>query len=102
MIEKSKPLTLGNLNNHHFYLGEAINLFPHEVVGGKNVSEAGLSVIFKYEKNDRTICIKSDIDGSKKIIRKRSWVADFFESHKKNIGDQVTITKISSTEYRLS
>lgn len=93
-------LTQGNLNNHHFYLRDVISAFPAEVVGGGNRASAA----------SRTICIEwggatpveTDIDGTKKLFRKRSWVRSFFERSSARPGDVVEIVESAPYCYRVA
>jgi len=92
-------LTQGNLNNNHFYLREFISAFPSEVIGGSNKASAAPSTVTIHWGDVATIA--TDIDGSKKIFRDRSWVRSFFESNAARSGDAVEIVETAPCCYHV-
>lgn len=92
-------LTQGNLNNNHFYLREFISAFPSEVIGGSNKASAAPSTLTIHWGGSGTIA--TDIDGSKKIFRDRSWVRTFFERNAARSGDAVEIVETAPCCYQV-
>ncbi|WP_395660121.1 ASCH domain-containing protein [Aestuariivirga sp.] len=83
-------LTLGNLNNYHFYLTNFLDAFPTDAIGGRNASEvAAKTLSIDWGGPTREI---TDIDRSKKLFRKRSWVRKFFAASKAREGDTIVIS----------
>ena len=93
-------LTQGNINNSHFYIPRQTELFPKEAWGGKNKSEAGVSVEWDIDGLDYSV--HSDIDGTKRILRNRGAVKDFFKLHGLKTGDEIKISKIDENKFRIS
>jgi len=92
-------VTQGNLNNKHMYLTEAWDLFPEDVFGGRNKSQAA----------PRTVCIQfgdktvaTDIDRIKKVFRRRDWVGRFYDSNRVQAGDRVLLEQVDLYRYRVS
>lgn len=80
-------LTQGNIDNHHFYLRDVFSALPQSCIGGSNARSAAsetLEVDWGHPERVRT-----DVDGSKKIFRKRGWVRSFLRGAR--AGDRVRI-----------
>ena len=92
-------LTQGNLDNNHFYLREFISAFPSEVIGGSNKASAAPSTLTIHWGGVASIA--TDIDGSKKIFRDRSWVRTFFERNAARSGDTVEIVETAPRSYHV-
>ncbi|MYM64488.1 ASCH domain-containing protein [Pseudomaricurvus sp. HS19] len=84
-------LTQGNINNAHFYIPRHTELFPESVWGGKNKHEAGEQVQWQFHGLESSVL--SDIDGSKRILRNRSAVREFYRMHQPQAGDELRIQK---------
>ena len=82
-------LTQGNIDNHHIYLREVFSALPASCIGGSNVrSLACDSLEIDWGHPERAV---TDIDGTKKIFRKRGWVRSFLHQFGARAGDQVRI-----------
>jgi len=93
-------LTQGNINNSHFYLRDLWAVFPDDCIGGSNMANVAartVAVSWGYGRTEIT-----DIDGEKKLFRKRGWVRKFFEENNACAGDQVSLHAISLYEYMVS
>ncbi|WP_193175438.1 3'-5' exonuclease [Oricola nitratireducens] len=93
-------LTQGNINNNHFYLRDVLAAFPEDCIGGSNAAAAAartVTVVWGGHSPAFT-----DIDGSKKLFRKRGWVGEFFKRNSARVGDQVKIEIIGSYGCRVS
>ena len=96
---KLVKLTQGNLNNHHLYLTEVMDLFPVSAIGGSSESEMAPQLLEIHCGMGQPVF--TDIDGEKKIFRKRSWVREFFEGHRLNAGDNVFIERTGPFRYHV-
>ena len=93
-------ITQGNITNNHIYLRNVFDRFPPEAIGGSNQGAAA----------DREITIdwggtspvQTDLDGTKKIFRKRGWIRDFFERKQVAPGTIISIDQTGPLRYRLS
>lgn len=85
-------LSVGNLNNNHFYLTDFLNAFPSDTIGGKNADQAAAGSL-TIEWGGPTPEI-SDIDVSKRMFRKRGWVRKFFAASGAKEGDIVVVSLI--------
>lgn len=93
-------LTQGNINNSHFYLREVLHAFPEDSFGGPNaVSPAIKTVSIDWGGKSAAI---TDIDGKKKLFRRRGWVREFFEQNSARAGDQIKVEALSSHAFRVS
>lgn len=84
------PVTEGNLRNNHLYL--PLDFFPEDAIGGANFSMVApktVSVTF-----DPGETIKTDIDGTKRILRDRSAIRRFFARGDFEEGDVVRISRV--------
>lgn len=93
-------LTAGNIANNHIYLCSFFDAFPKDAVGGSNIAAAA----------DKTILVDwggecpvvTDLDGTKKLFRKRGWIRDFFERTAATAGDLVEVEMIAPYRYQVS
>lgn len=91
MSASSIRITQGNLNNNHFYLTSCLEMFPAESFGGSNKNaQASLTLTLLPDGGEE---VRTDIDSTKNIFRKRAWVAALFERKKASLGDFVSIVK---------
>jgi DNA polymerase-3 subunit epsilon len=100
MIEATIVLTKGNINNNHFYLTSCLSLFPPASIGGRNkVEQANFFLKIRPTLGEAVL---TDIDGTKNIFRKRSWVGKMFKDFDAKEGDRVLIEKISESDFKVS
>nr|WP_309504530.1 3'-5' exonuclease [uncultured Roseovarius sp.] len=93
-------LSQGNLNNNHFYLRDIWTTFPDDCIGGPNAATvAARSVTIDWGGCNPVL---TDIDGKKKLFRKRGWVREFFEENNAQVGDRVAAYKVGAYEYEVS
>jgi hypothetical protein len=91
-------VTGGNIRNSHFYL--PLDFFPHDAIGGSNRSETAartISVTFSTGE-----MVETDIDRTKRILRARSAVGDFFERAGVCEGDSLRLTNTGAYCYEIS
>jgi hypothetical protein len=91
-------VTGGNIRNNHFYL--PLDFFPHDAIGGSNRSETAtrtISVTFSPGE-----MVETDIDRTKRILRARSAVGDFFERAGVCEGDSLRIARTGPYCYEIS
>lgn len=93
-------LTQGNINNHHFYLREILHAFPDDCIGGGNSTSAAARTV-TVDWGGQSVAT-TDVDGRKKLFRRRGWVREFFERNSARAGDQVKIEAVNSHAYRVS
>lgn len=93
-------LTQGNINNHHFYIPRNTELVAESVWGGKNKQELGSLVEWHFKGLDYSV--SSDIDGSKRILRNRSAVKDFYKLHNASAGEELRIRRSGAGNYSVS
>ena len=96
----SVPLTQGNLNNSHFYLRELLHHFPSDVIGGSNAASAAKRTV-SVDWGGQTPAA-TDIDGTKKLFRRRAWVSEFFRRNGAMADDVVQVEVLRPYEYRVS
>ena len=92
-------VTQANLDNNHLYVTEARDLFPEDVFGGSDETQAAprtVRVQFGCESVD------TDIDRTKNIFRRRAWVARFFDANRVQAGDQIQLEQVEPYLYRVS
>lgn len=90
-------ITGGNLRNNHFYIGEFLDKFPADSIGGSNKQEAAPREITVDWGGPAPIT--TDIDRTKRMFRKRGWVRHFFLASGASEGDAVVV--MSSKPYRV-
>ncbi len=91
-------ITGGNLRNNHIYL--PLEFFPAETIGGRNKHEAApreISVTFEPGG-----VVQADIDGTKRILRSRPPIGDFFARAGIAEGDKVVIRRHNPYAYSVS
>jgi hypothetical protein len=91
-------ITQGNIDNNHIYLRSFIEKFPADAIGGSSQSLAAREVIVDWGGD---AVVQTDLDGTKKFFRKRSWVRTFFERNGAVAGDEVSIEETGSYSYRV-
>lgn len=93
-------LTQGNINNSHFYLREVLHAFPEDSIGGPNSASVAIKTV-TIDWGGKLAAI-TDIDGKKKLFRRRGWVREFFEQNSARAGDLVKVEAMSSHAFRVS
>jgi hypothetical protein len=91
-------VTQGNVDNHHLYLTEVMDLFPADVLGGRNESQAGHPVRVLWADQ----AIETDVVGHRKIFRRRAWLRRFFAANGISAGDRVMFEQLQPDVYRIS
>jgi ribonuclease HI len=92
-------VTRGNLANKHLYLSHVLDLFPPETVGGSDASRLAQRCLRIHWGSET---VETDIDGTKKIFRKRGWVRRFFQANGFRPGDRVLLEQLEPYVYRVS
>lgn len=93
-------LTEGNLNNNHFYLRDVWAAFPEDCIGGANIAVAASRSLTVYWGSGNHVV--TDLDGKKRLFRKRGWVRGFFEENDAQAGDRVAIYCVGQSAYEVS
>lgn len=91
-------VTGGNLRNGHLYL--PLDFFPEDAIGGSNKSNAAARSISVTFSPGQTV--DTDIDRTKRILRARSAVGDFFALADVREGDSVCLTSVGPYRYIIS
>jgi hypothetical protein len=99
IVSRVLTVTQGNLDNNHLYLTEVIDIFPHDVFGGPDASQAAPRTVRVQWGNE---VVETDIDRTKNIFRKRGWVARFFDENRVQANDRVLMEQIEPYLYRVS
>ncbi len=92
-------ITQGNIDNDHIYLRGFFDKFPADAIGGSNrasVAQREISVEWGGGTN-----VMTDLDGTKRLFRKRGWVREFFARHGARAGDSVLVEEIAPYSYRV-
>ena len=92
-------ITQGNLDNNHIYLRSFFDQFPDDSVGGSS----------RHEKAAREVTVDwgggspvhTDLDGSKRFFRARSWIRNFFELNGAAPGDMVLVEETEPYAYKV-
>lgn len=93
-------LTQGNINNNHFYLRDFWTAFPENCIGGTNASTAApRSLTIWWGSSDPIV---TDLDGKKKLFRRRGWVRKFLKENDAQAGDRVALYHIGEHQYEVS
>jgi hypothetical protein len=95
---RTVTVTGGNIRNSHLYL--PLDFFPQDAVGGSNKSESAARTISVTFTPGTTV--ETDIDRTKRILRARSAVADFFERACVREGDTVAIVSTGPYRYEIT
>ncbi len=98
-VSRMLTVTQGNLDNNHLYLTEVLDVFPEDVFGGPDASQAAPRTVRVQWGNE---VVESDIDRTKNIFRRRGWVAHFFDENRIQAGDRVLLEQIQPYLYRVS
>ena len=99
IVSRLLAVTQGNINNSHLYLKQVMDLFPADVLGGANSSQAAPQTVRILWGNE---AVDTDIDRSKVIFRRRSWVARFLKENRIRAGDHVLLEQLGPYLYRVS
>ncbi|WP_145865241.1 hypothetical protein [Shimia thalassica] len=83
-------ITGGNLRNSHFYIGDFLDKFPADSIGGSSKEAAGSKEITVDWGGPSTVM--TDIDRTKRMFRKRGWVRQFFLAYGARENDTVIVT----------
>lgn len=93
-------LTEGNMRNDHFYLREALHLFPNDAIGGPNrASGLGVPVTVKYVPGPT---VATDIEGRGRFFRVRLPTREFFRESGARAGDKVRVARIGARDYTVT
>lgn len=91
-------VTGGNIRNNHIYL--PLDFFPPDAIGGSNKSEvAARTISVTFSSGD---AVQTDIDRTKRILRARGAVVDFFGRAGVREGDSIRITNTGPYCYEIS
>jgi hypothetical protein len=99
IVSRLLTVTQGNINHNHLYLRLVLDLFPTNVFGGANSSQAAprtVRILWGRES------VETDIDRTKTIFRRWSWVGRFFKENCIRAGDQVMLEQLEPYLYRVS
>ncbi len=99
LATRTLTVTQGNLNNHHLYLTEVLDLFPEDVIGGPNREQAAPRTV-RVLWGESTV--ETDIVRVKQIFRRRKWVRLFFASAGVREGDRILLEQLEPYKYRVS
>jgi len=99
VVSRYLTVTQGNLDNSHLYLTELLDIFPEDVFGGSDESQAASRTVRVQWGAE---VIETDIDRTKNIFRKRGWVARFFDEGRIQAGDRVLLEQLEPYVYRVS
>lgn len=93
-------VTAGNISHNHIYLRSVFDKFPADAKGGSNRASAA--------KRELTVDwggpepVQTDLDGTKKFFRARSWIGEFYKLNRARPGDRVRIEETGPYRYRIS
>lgn len=91
-------LTGGNVRNNHIYL--PLDFFPDDAIGGGNKSDvAPRTVAVRFQPGTS---IETDIDRTKRILRSRSAVGEFFTRAGIAEGDRLIIRRTGAYSYDIA
>lgn len=93
-------ITQGNIDNSHIYLRSFFEKFPADAIGGSNRASAARREIAVDWGGGAVVM--TDLDGTKRFFRKRSWIREFFERHSVRAGDVVIVEEVAPYSYRVS
>ena len=88
-----------NIDNNHIYLRSFFVKFPADAIGGSNRASAAQREI-AVDWGGAAV-VMTDLDGEKKIFRKRGWIREFFERNRAREGDLVRVEEVASYSYRV-
>jgi hypothetical protein len=96
--ERVVTVSGGNLRNGHFYL--PLDFFPDDAIGGSNKALAAHRKISVNFMPGATV--ETDIDGSKRILRERGAVKDFFARNGIVEGQAIRLRRLGPYRYEVS
>jgi hypothetical protein len=99
IVTRYVTITQGNIDNNHFYLTEILDMFPADVFGGADASQAAPRAV-RIQCGGETV--DTDIDRTKNIFRKRGLVGQFLSAQRIQPGDRVLLEQIEPYLYRVS
>lgn len=99
IVSRYLAITQGNLDNQHMYLTECMDMFPDDVMGGPDESQAAPR---KVRVHYGSSAVDTDIVQAKHIFRRRGWVGDFFSASRVAAGDRVLLEQLEPYSYRVS
>ena len=88
-----------NIDHHHIYLSQHIDLFPADTIGGSSKSTLAKRTLRLHLHGVGSI--ETDIDGSKKFFRARGPIREFMKRNTLRAGDKVQLLKHGAYEYEL-
>ncbi|MGE7471977.1 3'-5' exonuclease [Bosea sp. NPDC003192] len=93
-------ITQGNLESNHIYLRPFFEKFPADTVGGSNRAQAAaIKLSIEWGGSEP---VSTDLDGTKKLFRKRAWIAEFFKLNQIVAGSVVAIDEVGERHFRVS
>lgn len=95
---RTVTVTGGNIRNNHLYM--PLDFFPQDAIGGSNKSELAKRMISVTFIPGTTV--ESDIDRTKRILRSRGAVADFFARAGVQEGDSISIISTAPYQYEIT
>ncbi len=94
-------LSLGNINQGHFYLPKSTKLFPINSWGGNNKTKKGTNVKVIFSGIEEYVL--TDIDSDKRILREaRGQSKRFIKHYGLQSGDKLYIYKTGDRQFRVS
>ena len=93
-------ITQGNIDNNHIYLRSFFEKFPADAIGGSNRASAARREIAVDWGGDTVVM--TDLDGTKRFFRKRSWIREFFLRNNIRAGDRVIVEEVAPFRYRVA
>lgn len=88
-------VTAGNIRNNTLYVTEVIDRIPSWAIGGARMAEAAQPITLMLHEGPT---VRTDIVGSRKLIRSRVW-GTWFRAHGAKPGDRVIFTPMDETTY---
>jgi hypothetical protein len=99
VVSRFLTITQGNLDNSHMYLTPCMDLFPEDVLGGADASQAAARSV-RVQWADEVV--ETDIVRDKHIFRRRGWVRKFFSADRITAGERVLLEQLEPYLYRVS
>jgi hypothetical protein len=99
-------ITEGNLRNHHLYITGCHDFFPKECYGQSSTKKGtGRKLTLMVEGLPNAVETDIARDGDNRLprnfFRKRSWVGEFFGTHRLQDGDTIAIERLDPLTYRV-
>jgi hypothetical protein len=98
-VPRVLTVTQRNLGNNTLNLTEVLDMFPEDVLGGPDTSQAAPRTVRVQWGNE---VVETDIDRTLNIFRKRGWIARFFDENQLQARDRVLLERIAPYRYRVS